>query len=184
MDDKLYTIEEIADKLGVHTKTIRRYLYSGKLGGQKIGSQWRISQTALDAFLKSGEVSCSHGAASPSTEDFCVYMDTDMESFATDRKLRICSIIDYDVESTKEIIPLSVALMQAMDSEDGCEDCRFNHVYEPGEKRVRFVLWASPAVVGRAMEAIRKFDQKKNSPGGEINEHQPDHKPSPDITHR
>lgn len=170
MDDKLFTIEDIADKLGVHSKTIRRYLYSGKIGGQKIGSQWRISQKSLDSFLKSGESSCTHGSVSPSSEDFCVYMDTDMESFNLERKLRICSIIDYDVESTKEIMPLSIALMQAMDSEGGCEDCRFNHVYDPLEKRVRFVLWASPYVIGRAMKAIEKFDLKKNETGGENDE--------------
>ncbi len=161
MEDKLFTIEEIAERLGVHSKTIRRYLYSGKLAGQKVGSQWRISQSALDAFLKSGETSCHHNPAAPSSDDFCVYMDTDLETFSTERKLRICSIIDYDVDSAKEIAPISIALMQAIETVENCEDCRFNHVYEPNEKRVRFVLWASPLVMIHAMEAIQKFDQKK-----------------------
>ncbi|SCZ78298.1 helix-turn-helix domain-containing protein [Acidaminobacter hydrogenoformans] len=163
MEDKLFTIEEVAERLGVHSKTIRRYLYSGKLGGQKVGSQWRISQSALDAFLKSGESSCHHSPAAPSSDDFCVYMDTDLETFSTERKLRICSIIDYDVDSAKEIAPLSIALMQAIETVENCEDCRFNHVYEPSEKRVRFVLWASPLVMIHAMEAIQKFDQKKTN---------------------
>lgn len=170
MDDKLFTIEEIAEKLGVHSKTIRRYLYSGKISGQKVGSQWRIGQKSLDAFLKSGEVSCAHHTASPSSEDFCVYMDTDMETFATDRKLRICSIIDYDVSSAKEIVPLSMALMQAIETVEDCDDCRFNHVYEPHERRVRFVLWASPLVMVHAMEAIQKFDIKIESKAGEQDE--------------
>lgn len=161
MEDKFLTIEDVADHLGVHTKTIRRYLYSGKISGQKVGSQWRISQKALEAFLKSGEANCGHHSAVPSSEDFCVYMDTDMETFSNDRRLRICTIIDYDVTSPKEISPLSIALMQAIETAADCEDCRFNHVYEPREKRVRFVLWASPEAMVQVMAAMQPFDQKK-----------------------
>ena len=47
-NDKLYyTIYEVAEIYGVHHNTIRRLLKSGKLQGEQIGRQWRISKTVL-----------------------------------------------------------------------------------------------------------------------------------------
>jgi len=49
--DKLLTIEEVAEILRVSTRTIVRYIESGKLKASKIGV-WRIKQSDLDAFLE------------------------------------------------------------------------------------------------------------------------------------
>ncbi|CAM4381234.1 helix-turn-helix domain-containing protein [Saccharibacillus endophyticus] len=38
-----WTIEEVAQELGVTTRTIRNYLKSGELSGTKIGGQWRFT---------------------------------------------------------------------------------------------------------------------------------------------
>lgn len=51
MNDKLLTIEEVAKILRVSTRTIIRYIESGKLKASKIGV-WRIKQTDLDNFLE------------------------------------------------------------------------------------------------------------------------------------
>ncbi|VTT37932.1 excisionase family DNA binding domain [Enterococcus casseliflavus] len=38
-----YTVEEVAEKLGVTTRTIRNYQKTNQLKGTKIGGQWRFS---------------------------------------------------------------------------------------------------------------------------------------------
>ena len=48
--EKLFTIEEVAKILRVHTRTVTRYIEAGKLRASKIGV-WRIKQSDLDAFL-------------------------------------------------------------------------------------------------------------------------------------
>lgn len=48
--EKLFTIEEIAEILRVHTRTVTRYIESGRLKASKIGV-WRIRQSDLNAFL-------------------------------------------------------------------------------------------------------------------------------------
>jgi len=50
MIDKLLTIEEVAKILRVSTRTVNRYIESGRLKASKIG-QWRISQKDLEEFL-------------------------------------------------------------------------------------------------------------------------------------
>jgi excisionase family DNA binding protein len=48
--EKLFTITEIAKILRVHTRTVNRYIESGRLKASKLGV-WRIKQSDLNAFL-------------------------------------------------------------------------------------------------------------------------------------
>lgn len=49
--EKLLTIEEVADVLRVSTRTIVRYIESGKLKASKIGV-WRIKGSDVHLFLE------------------------------------------------------------------------------------------------------------------------------------
>ena len=49
--DKLLTIEEVAEILRVSTRTVIRYIDSGKLKASEIGV-WRIKQSDVDVFLE------------------------------------------------------------------------------------------------------------------------------------
>jgi excisionase family DNA binding protein len=49
---KTYTVDEVADILKVHTRTIYRMLERGEMRGFKVGTAWRVSQESLDAFMR------------------------------------------------------------------------------------------------------------------------------------
>ena len=49
--DKFLTIEEVAKILRVSTRSVNRYIVSGKLKASKIG-WWRIKQSDLNKFLE------------------------------------------------------------------------------------------------------------------------------------
>jgi excisionase family DNA binding protein len=51
MEDML-TLEEVAQRLKVSVKTIRRWLQQGRLTGIKMGKLWRIRETELEAFIE------------------------------------------------------------------------------------------------------------------------------------
>ncbi|MBI2123812.1 MAG: helix-turn-helix domain-containing protein [Candidatus Wildermuthbacteria bacterium] len=51
MNNKLLTIEEAAEILRVSTRTVIRYIQSGKLKASKIGV-WRIKEMDLNEFLE------------------------------------------------------------------------------------------------------------------------------------
>ena len=50
-NEKLLTIEEVAAILRVSTRSVNRYIESGKLKASKIGV-WRIKRSDLDNFLE------------------------------------------------------------------------------------------------------------------------------------
>lgn len=48
--EKIYTLQETADLLKVSTRSVLRYIKSGRLKATKIG-QWRVSESTLNEFL-------------------------------------------------------------------------------------------------------------------------------------
>jgi excisionase family DNA binding protein len=49
----MYSINQVAEKLGVGRDTVVKLLNEGQLGGYKIGAQWRISEEQLQTYLDS-----------------------------------------------------------------------------------------------------------------------------------
>ena len=45
-----FSTEEVADIFGVKPKTVRKWIYSGKVRATKLGSQWRIPRNELIEF--------------------------------------------------------------------------------------------------------------------------------------
>jgi excisionase family DNA binding protein len=50
MEKKFYTKKETAEILGVHPKTVERYLLAGKLKGARLGKSWKISADDIQLF--------------------------------------------------------------------------------------------------------------------------------------
>jgi len=53
-DNKLLTLQEVADYLGVSIYTVRRRIRAKKLQAFKVGGQYRVSPYALDLMLQEG----------------------------------------------------------------------------------------------------------------------------------
>src|ERR1700756_208573 len=49
MTQELYTIEQVAERLGLHVKTVRNYVRDGKLKATRVGKSYRIARADLEA---------------------------------------------------------------------------------------------------------------------------------------
>ena len=47
----LYSVREVAGRLGVHPETIRRLIHDGRLDAVRVGRVLRVHGSALDGFL-------------------------------------------------------------------------------------------------------------------------------------
>lgn len=54
-EQKYYTGKEVAEMLGVTTRTIRNYLKEGKLKGTKFGGRWNFTQADIDDYIQHEE---------------------------------------------------------------------------------------------------------------------------------
>ncbi len=161
MEEKYYTVDEAAEKIGVHPKTIRRYIFGGKLEALKVGGQWRVYEDGMSKFMKTG-TKCHHSsdANQVSNDDFCVFMDSGY--FESDDNVQICTIVDYFVEERKEVTPMVNILMETMNSfEDEKSASRFNYVYDHVEKKARFIFWGCPTMIEKMVGVLKPFESSK-----------------------
>lgn len=54
IDDRWLTIDEIADTLRVHRRTVWGWIRSGQLHAYKAGKAWRVRESDLEQFLSYG----------------------------------------------------------------------------------------------------------------------------------
>ncbi|MFF2808420.1 helix-turn-helix domain-containing protein [Streptomyces sp. NPDC058000] len=50
MSDRLYSVEQVAERLGLHARTVRNYVRDGRLPAVRIGKQYRIAHEDLETF--------------------------------------------------------------------------------------------------------------------------------------
>ena len=51
MVNRMYSVDEVADLLGLHVRTVRGYIRSGRLKAVRIGKQYRIAPSDLDELV-------------------------------------------------------------------------------------------------------------------------------------
>jgi excisionase family DNA binding protein len=51
-EERVYTVEEVANQLRVNPRTVRSWIASGELIALDVGREYRISQTDLNAFIE------------------------------------------------------------------------------------------------------------------------------------
>ena len=80
MERGWHSVEQVADRLGLHVRTVRGYIRDGRLKAVRIGKQYRIAQADLDAFT--GRPA---GPARPRVEVSAVVEFDDIAATAADR---------------------------------------------------------------------------------------------------
>ena len=81
MSNDMYSVEQVADLLGLHVRTVRGYIRSGRLRATRIGKQYRIAGADLDA-LTGGPAG---GATGPAAEVSSVLRLDGVDRAAADR---------------------------------------------------------------------------------------------------
>jgi excisionase family DNA binding protein len=51
-DERVYTIDEIAEWLGFHRNTVRKWIVKGDLVAHQFGKEYRIKQSDIDDFMR------------------------------------------------------------------------------------------------------------------------------------
>jgi len=119
VDSKFYSVDRAADKLGVHSRTILRFIGDGKLKAAKVGRQWRIRREDLMALV--GEP-------------------------VEERKAVSSAVLDLPVSGREEADRYQTLVMASLNSRGnwGDEtDHRVDCLYNNEEQSLRFVLWGS-----------------------------------------
>jgi excisionase family DNA binding protein len=151
MEKDILNIEETAEMLSLHPRTIRRYLKAGILKGTKIGGEWRIKRSDLKAMLEDPDVvhELSNTWNSGVSDFLAGKQDTPETGF------RICTVIDCKFSGSAEAQDVSAALLR-IGNQDKSEnsEARFQYTYDSQSGKARFTLWGSPGYIIQMLSVL------------------------------
>ena len=119
MNPDLYSVEQVAEKLGLHVKTVRGYVREGRLKAVRIGKQYRISGDDLAAMT--GRPVASFRP----------------EPVRRERHVEVSSIVEIDAISPESANRLTNALIS------GASGIRVESIYDAARGRLKVILVGS-----------------------------------------
>lgn len=138
MSDELLSVEQVAERLGLHARTVRNYVRDGRLKATRIGKQYRIASADLAAFAGIG-----------------------MDPVRRTRHVDVSSIVQIDAVGPDEAIRISNGLVGAANGR-GREDgpLRVETVYEQERGRLKIIVTGALAAVVSLMQLIDVYQQQ------------------------
>ena len=130
MNDQFYSVEQISDMLGMHAKTIQRYIREGKLHAVKIGKAWRVSGHDLSIFVEGTNPSKKQAVASVGKNP-------------VDR-IMVSSVVDIDVADKGEANDITNMLTAALNNKPPeYGKSTMNAQFIEDENQLRIMLWGN-----------------------------------------
>lgn len=113
MSSGVYDVESVAKILGVHNRTVLRFINSGKLKATKVGRQWRIKRTDLDELIGEDK---PHG------------------------EIKTSLVVDIPLESEDDYSRIHNTLFAAINSSDSS---RVDLIFNRNEMSLRITAWGN-----------------------------------------
>lgn len=115
-----YSPEEVAERLGLHVRTVRRYIREGRLKASRIGKQYRIAASDLDALA-------GVDPASPSAD--------------RRRRVLVSTTVDIEAIGPDEAYRLTTALSGAFRANEASPSSkRLDCIYYEEQGRLRVIV--------------------------------------------
>jgi excisionase family DNA binding protein len=132
MSEHLHTVEEAAERLKLHPKTVLRLIRSEKLRATKIGKSYRILRSDLDAFS---------GAPNERPSPARVTMVVDVPEVSGEASARLATMLQ--------------ATLAAQTARN--EPVHLTTAYDPTTRVFKIVVVASPADAAALLQAFEIF---------------------------
>lgn len=153
MENKFYTIDQVAEILDMHHKTVRKFIKDGKLKANKVGKQWRISQSDLDKLLLEDN-------STVESENHEIEVSS---SYENNNKIRVSSVVELDTINKDEYMRISNTLLAIMNCPDKkVSGYSINIKYIQDEKKLRIMLWADLEITKDILDVIAVLTEKES----------------------
>lgn len=119
----MYSVEQVADRLGLHVRTVRNYVREGRLKAVRIGKQYRIAAEDLAAMT---------GRPASSFEP---------EPVRRERHVEVSSIVEIDAVSPETANRITNFLVGAANGRAADnEPLRIETIYDEVRARMKIIL--------------------------------------------
>lgn len=141
----LYTVNDVAEMINVHPRTVRRYLHDGILKGKKIGGQWRFTLDDIKS-LHSQNIKEMPDLPRDKSESFSKVKDNK-------QVLEVCSVVDFSLGDIDKIKNTADILFDAVNKLGDKLSFKFEFLHH--EDKARYTLWGSPSIIAEVLLKIQ-----------------------------
>jgi excisionase family DNA binding protein len=145
MSQELYSVEQVAERLGLHVRTVRNYVRDGRLEAVRIGKQYRIAREDLEAFTGRPVA------------------DVPRESARRHRHVEVSSIVQVDAIDADTVSRVSTLVTSSLNGRRA-EDAllRVQTAYDEERASMKIIVLGSledTAAVLRLISALTEVDR-------------------------
>jgi len=142
MVKEYYTVREMAEILGLHEKTVQRYIREGQIKAQKIGKSWRVTKEDLEDFT-----GMSIERRSPEEQKTLKRKPK--------QRISVSAVVDIDACEKEEAIRISNTLSAVLNSRHyDFSGCTLHTQYLEGEYQLRLMLWGHPHFIENILGSV------------------------------
>ncbi|MDD7793493.1 helix-turn-helix domain-containing protein [Clostridium sp. 'White wine YQ'] len=140
MEDKFYSIDQIAEILDMHHKTIRKFITEGKLRANKVGKQWRITGHDLSLFMESNNLNVSK---ENEHKEQAIEFSTNGENIRkSSGRINVSTVVDINEINSDQYMRISNTLIALLNSKDpSMGNSTINVKYYEKENKLKVLLW-------------------------------------------
>jgi excisionase family DNA binding protein len=132
MSQELYSVEQVAGRLGLHVRTVRAYIRDGRLKAVRLGKSYRITREDLETLI-------GPQAPAPSSA----------------RHIEVSSIVEMEGVGLDASIRLANSLLASLNGRrSGDPPLRAETLYDPERKRMKFILLGDPDIIADLLKMI------------------------------
>jgi len=136
----LYSVDQVAELLNLHVRTVRNYVREGRLKAVRIGKQYRIAREDVEAMT-----------GKPTAP-------LDRESVPRRRHVEVSSIVEIDAISPDTMMRLSNLLTAVPKSRpESDEPLRVETIYNQERARLKVILTGSIPSCSALLQAINFY---------------------------
>lgn len=161
MEEKFYTVDQIAEILGMHHKTIRKFITEGKLRANKVGKQWRISGHDLSIFMENNNVNISN--KNEVENEKIEFSTREVDINKRINKINISTVVDInevDMDECRRISNMLLAVINSKDSKMRNSTINIKHYQK--EKNLKVMLWGDTNFTKEMLDFISILTQKND----------------------
>jgi len=141
-DSQFLSVDQVAERLGLHVRTVRRYVRHGRLRAVRIGKQYRIAREALDALT--GRADAPPGPAAAIAPEV--------------RHVEVSTIVHAEGIDADTASRVTTALLAAANGRrDQADPLRVDTIYDPGRARLKVVLHGSLATTASLLKFVHAY---------------------------
>ena len=146
MSEEVYTVEQFAERLKLHPKTVLRFIRDGRLRAVKVGKSYRILRTEMEAMT--GFTPGVYQVGGPELEAL-------IGRRAAASSVRVTSIVDFTQVTPERAQYLARTLPSLRTGRPTSSDLmNLSVAYDPATRGLKVVIVGSPADTAAMLKMI------------------------------